>query len=61
MNDERYDPLWHNADATDPYYETGTGRHRAGAVYAEPRVRRGISTDMVSWTVSASGTRGCLG
>ncbi|MEU4011867.1 DUF2637 domain-containing protein [Streptomyces pseudogriseolus] len=36
MNDERYDPLWHNADATDPYYETGTGRHRAGAVYAEP-------------------------
>lgn len=36
MNDERYDPLWYNADAADPFTEMGTGRHRAGAVYAEP-------------------------
>ena len=36
MNDERYDPLWYNAEASDPFTEMGTGRHRAGAVYAEP-------------------------
>ncbi|MDU0304176.1 hypothetical protein NUG23_27925, partial [Streptomyces sp. PAL114] len=36
MNDERYDPLWYNADTHDPFNESGTGRHRAGAVYAEP-------------------------
>ena len=36
MNDERYDPLWYGADFPDQYNEAGTGRHRAGAVYAEP-------------------------
>lgn len=36
MNDERYDPLWYSADIPDQYTEAGTGRHRAGAVYADP-------------------------
>ncbi|GGX10933.1 hypothetical protein GCM10010297_35650 [Streptomyces malachitofuscus] len=36
MNDERYDHLWYGADVPDQFPEAGTGRHRAGAVYAEP-------------------------
>lgn len=35
MNDERYDPFWYGADVPPSFPEAGTGRHRAGAVYAE--------------------------
>ncbi|GGW40654.1 hypothetical protein [Streptomyces griseoloalbus] len=35
MNDERYDHPWYSADVSNPFDGAGTGRHRAGAVYAE--------------------------
>ncbi|MFF9206646.1 DUF2637 domain-containing protein [Streptomyces sp. NPDC014986] len=36
MNDERYDPLWYSADGSGQSDGAGTGRHRAGAAYADP-------------------------
>lgn len=37
MNDDRFEPPWYRADYPDPYQDTGTGRHRATGLYAEPR------------------------